>query len=687
MLVAVYALPAALGVYALRDAYSMLFLGCLATALAAYYAGFAFTGRLVSDAAPARSGRKWWFEPVVIERLSVSVVFVYLLLVVYLALTADQLALFVALGLGEGAGQVAVAEAREAFLQTRTGVERVFVYVNAILFRAVLPPIMVFLYMRVHPARHLLLGALLFACMLSLEKSLPLFLLVPLLTYFVLIGRVRRAGGLLALAVLAIVIATTLSIGTEPDSAVVRQAEGSLLVTEREGDRRNLFWLAQTINSTDDETKSMKEKDARANRAAGAWAALNARNRIVNGAMEIDRLNDGGWIMPDAPRYILDGWFAHFSVGKKLAFQQVSEAPAGFSRSLKISVEHDYVPAADEAFELQQPIEGFKLRDLALGTGWAQPLTLSFWVRTTLPGTYNVTIGSGAYNRGYLMVYEVPRADKWHRVSLTVPGPTTGDVGLWPRHTGRALVVSFNLGAGAAYHRKLTKNWEVGFYRQSPDALALVRHSGAALYLTGIQIERGPAATNFERRTAQQEMRLLEEFAPSRAADDWYLEPIRKRAEFMVNRVLWIPYITAYDWLRYQDEVLDGRFLYGRTIGPVATLYGEERFFAERAIFRYQFGEGATSTATAGAVFFADAYMNFGWIGVVLYAALIGAIFRVIARSRSLPIMAASVMASFGLMVASLTANLLSGGLAVLAGLAFLARGIGGPAYPGSVPS
>ncbi len=98
------------------------------------------------------------------------------------------------------------------------------------------------------------------------------------------------------------------------------------------------------------------------------------------------------------------------------------------------------------------------------------------------------------------------------------------------------------------------------------------------------------------------------------------------QAGFALNRLAWIPYVTAYDWLKYFDERLHNQFLGGSSSFLVSHILGIEKFPIEREVFKYQFGDGGPQTGSANALFLVDAFVNFGWVGVVAYAFLLALI-------------------------------------------------------------
>lgn len=130
-----------------------------------------------------------------------------------------------------------------------------------------------------------------------------------------------------------------------------------------------------------------------------------------------------------------------------------------------------------------------------------------------------------------------------------------------------------------------------------------------------------------------------------------------------VNRIVWIPYATAVDWLRYQRDYMDGRLLLGRSIKPVAAALGWEHLSLERNVAAMQWGQNETGTASSNAVYFVDAWVNFGALGVVLYSALLALTIKLIETSGSKPLAAAAAVPVYTACFVALPPVYLSGGL------------------------
>jgi oligosaccharide repeat unit polymerase len=135
---------------------------------------------------------------------------------------------------------------------------------------------------------------------------------------------------------------------------------------------------------------------------------------------------------------------------------------------------------------------------------------------------------------------------------------------------------------------------------------------------------------------------------------------------FVVTRIVWIPYITAYDWLRFQDDVLGGKFTNGDSISIVSAITGDKYISLERGVFAYEWGQNVEGTGSANTVYFIDAYLNFGILGSILYSMVLAFLVRVILVSDNIPAKAAAFVPLFYLCFNSLTAVLSSGGLGMV---------------------
>lgn len=136
---------------------------------------------------------------------------------------------------------------------------------------------------------------------------------------------------------------------------------------------------------------------------------------------------------------------------------------------------------------------------------------------------------------------------------------------------------------------------------------------------------------------------------------------------FLFYRVFDIPVRTAIDTLAFWRDTWDGEHLLGATNLVLSQLFSLERIHLERLVFEYQFGPYESGTASANAVFFVDAFVNFGWSGVILTAGAVGALLAHVARSNDLAVRCLAPLIMYSAFSSSLYPMLFGNGL-----LAFL---------------
>jgi hypothetical protein len=252
----------------------------------------------------------------------------------------------------------------------------------------------------------------------------------------------------------------------------------------------------------------------------GASTAANARinlgvdnygmlkNRIINGAMVIDQRNAGAAVTANGA-YPVDRFFMVNSTDGAFSAQQDSSAPVGFVNSLKVTTTTaDASLTTSQQLALQQRIEGYNVSDLGFGTANAKTVTLSFWVRSSLTGTFGGSLRNAAADRSYPFTYSISVADTWEQKSVTIAGDTSGT---WLTTNGIGMAVNFGLGVGP--DRSGTAGaWAGATYTSATGATSVVGTNGATWYVTGVQLEVGTQATSFEYRQYQQELALCQRY-------------------------------------------------------------------------------------------------------------------------------------------------------------------------------
>ena len=227
----------------------------------------------------------------------------------------------------------------------------------------------------------------------------------------------------------------------------------------------------------------------------GAGDASIMKNRIINGAMTVAQYGTGSTTVTTNGYFSCDRWKQVTSASSKYAVTQSSAAPSGFSNSLQITSASAYSVTAGDFFGIIQRIEGFNTYDLAWGTASAKTVTFSFWVQSSLTGTFGGAITNSAESYSYPFLYTISAANTWTQISVTIAGPTTGT---WVGATnGIGMEVWFGLGVGSTYSGT-AGSWSANQYFSATGATSVVGTSGATFYITGVQLEVGSSATGFE---------------------------------------------------------------------------------------------------------------------------------------------------------------------------------------------
>lgn len=257
-----------------------------------------------------------------------------------------------------------------------------------------------------------------------------------------------------------------------------------------------------------------------------AASGLTNRNRIINGDMRIDQRNNGGSVSFPAANggaYTVDRFSAYRNTTGSFTVQRSTVAPSGFTNSLLLTVAStDTVVGSTEVVDLAQAIEGFNVADLGWGDASAQTISLSFWVRSSVAGTYCCAIRNGASNRSYVREYTIAAANTWQQVQMTFPGDTSG---VWAKDNTTGLLLNWSLMAGSS-HQTAPGVWTSGNFFATANQTNLMATNGATFQITGVQLEAGSVATPFERRLYGTELVLCQRYYQLSKASAGYFNAI-----------------------------------------------------------------------------------------------------------------------------------------------------------------
>jgi hypothetical protein len=253
---------------------------------------------------------------------------------------------------------------------------------------------------------------------------------------------------------------------------------------------------------------------------------LSFKNRIINGDMTIDQRNNGAAVnnITGAGFFITDRWKSMAvnswaASGVVFSGQQNRDSltpPAGFTNYLGIATttQSTSLPAT-ATLDLTQVIEGFNVADLGWGTANAQPVTLSFWARSNLTGTFGGSLINSAYNRVYVFSYTISAANTWEYKTVTITGDTSGT---WLTTNGIGITVSFSLGAGSSM-MTTPGSWGSTLVSAPTGQQQICASTSNRFYITGVQLEKGTVATSFDYLPYTTELQLCQRYYFQTIAD------------------------------------------------------------------------------------------------------------------------------------------------------------------------
>jgi hypothetical protein len=236
------------------------------------------------------------------------------------------------------------------------------------------------------------------------------------------------------------------------------------------------------------------------------------KNRLINGNMTIDQRNAGASVSNIAGSiYTLDRWKVEGSQASKFTVQQNAGSvtpPAGYSSYLGVTSSSAYTVGATDYFIVYQNIEANNIVDFGEGTASAITVTASFWVRSSIAGTFGGVFYAPPGNPSYPFTYTINAINTWEQKTITFPGVTYGT---WNSGISNGGSFVFSMGAGTSVAGPAGA-WVNTLYRGATGQTNVVATNGATWYVTGVQLEKGSTATAFDYRPYGAELALCQRY-------------------------------------------------------------------------------------------------------------------------------------------------------------------------------
>jgi len=236
--------------------------------------------------------------------------------------------------------------------------------------------------------------------------------------------------------------------------------------------------------------------------SAGFQDNVKFRNILINGSLDISQRSTSTSSITSTGYHTVDRWQTNISSMGTWTQSQSTTVPSGqgFAKSLKMDcTTADASPSAGDQVVIEQKVEGQNLQYLNFGNSSAKSLTLSFWVRSNKTGTYCASLFNNDQSKWFSKQYTISSADTWEKKTLTYAGDTSN---AFNNDNGTSLRCRFWLGAGSTYTSgTITSTWTTESGNEGSLASGQVNLADSTSnewYITGVQLEAGETASDFE---------------------------------------------------------------------------------------------------------------------------------------------------------------------------------------------
>ena len=239
------------------------------------------------------------------------------------------------------------------------------------------------------------------------------------------------------------------------------------------------------------------------------FISAGRKNMVINGDMRISQRYGTTATTITSGGFVIDRYRCEDNTAGSTTHQQVTDAPPGFHNSLKVTVTGtDTTVNAGDFHYFRHIIEGNNINHLNWGSSNAKTVTLSFWVKSSVTGDHGGSIWNNAFNRSFPFNYAINFANTWEHKSITIPGCPDGT---WESTTNRGINIGFVQNVGSTYQGP-PGQWNSAGDVGPTNHVNLTATSGATWYITGIQLEVGKNATDFEHRSYGEELALCHRY-------------------------------------------------------------------------------------------------------------------------------------------------------------------------------
>lgn len=246
-------------------------------------------------------------------------------------------------------------------------------------------------------------------------------------------------------------------------------------------------------------------------RPEGMGFNTGRRNLVINGAMQIAQRGTSSTGFVASSAYLtVDRFKLENGSSGTFTVSQATDAPAGFANSLKFDC--TTADSSPDYFLIVHRLEGQNVQHLEKGASTSKKTTLSFHVKSNKTGTYQVNLRDVDNSRLIGRTYTISAADTWEKKTVTFDGDTSGSLG---NDNGNSLSLEWWLASGSTYNSGAVPTaWEAiaNGDRAAGLNVAIGASTDDEFYITGVQLELGENASDFEHRSFGEELALCQRY-------------------------------------------------------------------------------------------------------------------------------------------------------------------------------
>ena len=245
--------------------------------------------------------------------------------------------------------------------------------------------------------------------------------------------------------------------------------------------------------------------------------AITGSNMVINGGMTVAQR---GVTSTSSGYQTVDRFYTQEATSGVVTWSQSSDAPDGFVNSVSLEVTTaDTSITTNEYVRIFQNVEGNVSSRLAWGGSGAKPAMLSFWVKSSITGTFGVALQDSLAATSYLQTYTINSANTWEYKTVYVPPATSGT---WPTDNTQSIRLAFSVGMGSQYTQPASSTWYTSGDYRGPDGVTNIMATvGNTFQITGVQLEVGDTATAFEHQSYGDELARCQRYFQDYTSGTW----------------------------------------------------------------------------------------------------------------------------------------------------------------------